>query len=106
MNAEKGKQIDHIDGNEFNNKKSNLRGCTQNENNKNRKLNKNNISGVKGVRWSDKIPTPKWHAYIHYNKRFKSLGYYYDFEDAVAARLKAEEKYFGEFKHDIKYDIV
>src|ERR1700676_1353393 len=41
--------IDHIDGNTFNNKKSNLRICTKAENCRNTKVNKNNTSGHKGV---------------------------------------------------------
>ena len=42
-------------------------------------------------------PGNKWRAYIEYENRFISLGYYVSKEDAIHARLKAEQEYFKEF---------
>src|SRR5271167_1146442 len=39
--------VDHIDGNTFNNQKSNLRLCSLADNNKNRKIQINNTTGYK-----------------------------------------------------------
>ena len=43
--------IDHIDRNPLNNRKSNLKICTVNENNKNLSKYRNNTSGYNGVRY-------------------------------------------------------
>ena len=90
------KDYDHIDRNELNNRKVNLRIATKRENSINRSLGKNNTSGVTGVRLYK--PTNKWLATINKEKR-KTIRLYYgtSFEDAVVARLKAEKKYYGEF---------
>ena len=43
------KEVDHIDGNGVNNRRSNLRPVTSRGNNKNQKMNIRNTSGVTGV---------------------------------------------------------
>jgi hypothetical protein len=57
------------------------------------KLHVNNSSGVKGVRFNQQ--RGKWTAHIGFKGKQISLGYYAKFEDAVAARKAAEEKYFN-----------
>ena len=64
----------------------------------NRGLSSNNTSGVTGVSWSKTMN--KWRARINVNGKEINLGYFNKFEDAVKARKKAEEKYFGEFSYD------
>ena len=91
--------IDHIKTeNKFDNRKLNLRKTTRQQNTSNRKLSKNNTSGVSGVRWHsrDKV----WEAWIKIDYINKYLGRYENFEDAVTARKKAEEKYYGEYSYD------
>jgi hypothetical protein len=44
-------QIDHIDGNKFNNKLSNLRAVSHQVNSKNKKIRNDNSTGVAGVCW-------------------------------------------------------
>lgn len=61
-------------------------------------LSSNNTSGVTGVHW-DKL-NKKWKAQIGYNYKRIQLGSFDNFEDAVAARKQAEEKYFGEYSYD------
>ncbi len=87
--------LDHIDGDVFNNTFSNLRECSQSENTRNSVLYKNNTSGHVGV---IRVKN-KWVASIKVNKKRKSLGYFTNIEDAVAARKAAEDEYYGEFKY-------
>lgn len=94
----KGFDVDHIDKNTYNNRKSNLRICTRSENLCNRKMQINNSSGVVGVTWSKK--DNKWMAYIMLHKKFINLGYFTDINKAAKVRKQVEQKYFGEFKPD------
>lgn len=92
--------VDHINGNKLDNRKSNLRVCSNADNLKNRvKLPSNNTSGILGVRYrSDRS---KWYAEIQVNNKKMCLGSYIDKEDAIRARLEAEIKYFDEYKSKV-----
>ena len=59
---------------------------------------RNNKSGATGVYWDKR--RNNWYAQITYNKKTISLGAFTDFDEAVKARKKAEEKYFGEYSYD------
>lgn len=82
--------VDHIDHDRTNNKWQNLRDVLEIENHKNMSKNRNNTSGATGV---GKSPSGKWRAHIGVNGDFITLGTYDDFDDAVAARKQANEKY-------------
>lgn len=86
---------DHIDRNELNNRRYNLRICTHKENCQNRGMYSNNTSGVKGVYWAKLIQ--KWTARIQIDGKNTNLGSFIEKEDAIIARLKAELQYYGEF---------
>ena len=88
--------IDHIDLNPLNNRKSNLRICTPQQNAMNRGLSKNNISGFTGVYWSKN--DKKWVSQIRYNRKSITLGSFINKDDAIKARKEAEKKYFGEYR--------
>lgn len=92
--------IDHKHGEKsrFDNRKSNLRIATPNQNAMNRVLLQTNTSGVTGVSFNKK--RDKWEAYIGIDNKRINLGRFNDFEDAVSARKEAEEKYFGEWSYD------
>lgn len=96
MDAPKGKSVDHVNAitdNENDNRKSNLRICTQSENRQNYKgINPNNTSGYIGVTWN-KV-NEKWQAYVHGKYKYYNMGSYDDINDAVAARRRGEELYF------------
>lgn len=90
--------VDHINHNIVDNRKNNLRVCTYSHNNANKSIRKNNTSGVTGVAWN-KLKN-KWYSTLTFDKKTYFLGYFTNFDDAVAARKQAEEKYFGEYSYD------
>jgi hypothetical protein len=98
MNCPKDKMIDHKDGNGLNNQKSNLRICTNGQNQGNRKLNSNNKSGIKGVSWHKR--DRKWQASIRVGKKRKHLGVFLDKLEAKRIYEKAAKQHFGEFYSD------
>ena len=100
MDAESDITIDHIHGRDsiLDNRLSNLRFATKQQNNINRGLQSNNKSGVTGVLWRDNMQ--KWEARIGYQRKTITIGYYDDFNDAVIARKKKENELFGEYSYD------
>lgn len=86
---EKNLVIDHINGDEKDNRIQNLRLVTHSENNKNLSRPKSNTSGVIGVHKK----RGKWIAQIKENYKIIFLGSFDSFEDAIAARREAELKY-------------
>lgn len=57
-----------------------------------KKISKNNTSGHRGVTYN--VATGKWRAYIGFKGKIITLGGFDRIEDAVKARLGAEEQYF------------
>ena len=96
MNAPEGMVVDHVDGNPLNNQKSNLRICTQAQNNMNRRgpkpSSKNRFRGVHFFK-----RTGAWTAQIGVNRKKIHLGYFATENDAAKAYSEANKKYFGEF---------
>lgn len=88
-------QIDHIDGQKFNNSWSNLREATNKQNNENQSLTKNNTSGFRGVSWYKKIN--KWSAKITHHGKSIYIGLFVTAEDAGKA---AADKRAELFTHD------
>ncbi|OGG08966.1 hypothetical protein A2154_05200 [Candidatus Gottesmanbacteria bacterium RBG_16_43_7] len=87
--------IDHINRNKLDNRKSNLRVCTQLQNNFNKPRQRNNESGYKGVCWDKKAQ--KWRAAISVNRRYFWLGYYDSKNQAAMAYNLAAKKHHREF---------
>lgn len=89
-------QIDHINGLRTDNRISNLREATAQENNRNIGLGAANTSGYKGVCWH--AYTKKWKAEIKIStdKRLH-LGLFETPEAAHAAYCSAATKYHGDF---------
>lgn len=84
-------EIDHIDGNGVNNKISNLRSVSRQENQRNKRMGKRNTSGVVGVSWNKSAGM--WSAQITISRVRKHLGCFRSFNAAVAARKSAEIEY-------------
>lgn len=90
------KNWDHADRNEMNNRRCNLRPCTVQENRRNKSTQTNNTSGVSGVSW--RKDREVWRAYITVEDRKQiHLGAFKNKEDAIRARLNAENEMFKEF---------
>lgn len=85
-----GAHVDHIDRNKTNNRLSNLRITTPQENAWNSKLSSANSSGFKGV---SKIKGGKWLARIYRNGQPICLGSFADPEEAGRAYDKAAREY-------------
>jgi len=97
MDAPKGLVVDHIDHNCLNNRRSNLRLCTQKQNNCNTLPRKGCSSKYKGVSFNK--ARKRFIAYIQHNKKRYFLGYFDDEIDAAKAYDKAAKKFFGEFAY-------
>lgn len=95
LNAPENMQVDHINGNGLDNRRCNLRLCTQAENMRNKRKRSKNKSGFKGVCWHRKIK--KWQAAILGNGERRYLGYFVDPADAARAYDKAATELHGAF---------
>lgn len=89
------KTIDHINGDKADNRWSNLRSVTQQQNVHNQKIRTNNSSGYKGVSFDKRAK--KFEACIKLNYKKIFLGYFEDPKLAHEAYCKAAQEHFGEF---------
>jgi hypothetical protein len=100
LSAPKGMVVDHINGDKIDNRKANLRICTQSENVLNKRPGRLPASGAVGVDWHPE--TKKWRPRINKNGKAQYFGLYETKEEAIAARLDAERRLFGEFRWGAK----
>lgn len=93
-----GKGVDHVDGNGFNNQRSNLRMATIEQNSANSKIRKDNKSGYKGVYLGS---ADKWCASIR--TRGKTIHLYRGpfLLEAARAYVDASRKCWGEFASNL-----
>lgn len=94
-------QIDHANRNRMDNRISNLRQATNQQNQFNRSLAVNNNSGCTGVHFHKK--SGKWQARVKHMKKTISLGLYSKLEDAIAARVSGQRKYYGQFAAEVSH---
>ena len=90
-------EIDHINGDGYDNRWVNIRNVDRATNHKNQKLRSTNTSGLMGVCW-DK-GRGKWAARIRVNYLHINLGRFDDWFEAVCARKSAENKYGFHINH-------
>jgi hypothetical protein len=84
-------QIDHINQDRSDNRLSNLQSVDAETNGRNCGLSGRNKSGRIGVHWRPR--EKKWRAKIRHEGRYVYLGQFSRFEDACAARQRAEQEY-------------
>lgn len=83
-NCPKGLQVDHVNRNPLDNRKSNLRVCTLSDNLKNKGWYKNNKSGHKGIYYIRTID--RWQGEFKYNKKTYVTKRFRTKEEAIVAR--------------------
>lgn len=97
MNAPTNLYIDHINGNGLDNRRCNLRLCTNQQNQGNSRKRKKTSSIFKGVSWQkDK---KKWRATITFNAKQLFLGLYNNEILAANAYDTKALELFGEFAY-------
>jgi hypothetical protein len=101
---ESSMDVDHINHIQSDNRRENLRVVTHAINSRNNKPGINNTSGRTGVFYNKRRDT--WYARITVDRKDYHLGTYKSKEDAIEARKKAEEKYFGEYSYDESMKIA
>lgn len=96
----RGLEVDHINGDTFDNRKCNLRTVTKSQNQMNCDIPKDNKSGVRGVAYIEQ--KSRWKAYICKNRVKYNLGYFKNKQDAIDIREEFEYLLFGEYsrKHE------
>lgn len=87
--------VDHINRYTLDNRKSNLRICTYQQNSFNKSIRIDNTSGITGISFHN--INKKWRAKIKYNNLTIHLGYFEDINEALINRRVAEEILFGEY---------
>jgi len=95
MQAPADRFVDHVDGNKQDARRSSLRVCNSEENQRNKPKGRNRLSRFKGVTYWRK--TGKWKAGCTVNRHLYHLGYFEDEVEAARTYDYAAVKYFGEF---------
>ena len=95
MDAPKGMYVDHINHVQHDNRKVNLRVCTNSQNMQNGLKHKNGSSRYKGVYWYK--PSKKWRAMIRVHGKGIHIGYFIDEVNAAKAYDEKAMQLFGEF---------
>lgn len=97
-----GATIDHVNGDPLDNRRQNLRVCSNRENSLNAARSARNTSGFKGVSWARR--QRRWRACIAAGalredgtRRNLHLGYFLAAADAARAYDAAARQHFGEF---------
>lgn len=101
MDAPKGMVTDHINHNTLDNRRENLRICTQSENNRNIKSLVNSTSKYLGVHWSYLLK--RWVASMNTSGKHKYLGIFKTELEAAIIYNIAARKYHGEFANPNKF---
>lgn len=87
--------VDHINGQQDDNRWENIRPATIVQNNQNAKSRKDNSSGVKGVSWCKR--ERKWIGYVYANGRAVLRKYYKDLISAELEVKRVRSEHHGEF---------
>ena len=95
MGAGRKDEIDHINRDPLDNRKSNLRFVSHRDNIRNSKLYSTNKSGHRGISWDNR--TESWFVVIVQNGKNKFLGRYGDIEVAKSVYKKVAREVYGEF---------
>ena len=92
-----GMEVDHINHDGLDCRRTNMRICSKIQNLHNSRIYKNNHSGYKGVSLSKS--RNKWRARIQHRGKLISLGYYSDKLDAAKAYNQKAKELYGVFAY-------
>jgi len=95
MKANPGQEIDHINNNKLDNRKTNLHFCTRSQNLAKRNRPPHNSSGYKGVSYC--CQTNKYRAYIQYKGKHIAIGRFLTAVEAAKAYNKKAVELYGEY---------
>lgn len=97
MGAQAGEEVDHINGDALDNRKSNLRIATHSQNQSNRKTRHDSSTGYKGVYYDKTMSRRKrWGAKIYHEGKRIQIGRFFTPEeaakayDSIALKLKGQ----------------
>lgn len=97
MNTPKELQVDHLNKDKLDNRKLNLRNCTNKENSHNTEGSKKSTSKYKGVSWCN--TRGKWSSQIVHNGINLFIGRFNTEEEAGRAYDAKVKELFGEYAH-------
>lgn len=97
ISAEKNMEVDHINGDKLDNRKSNLRQCNRQQNQFNTRSRLNYSSKYKGIGWNK--GRKKWRARIGLDGELIDLGLFSSEIEAAKAYDKKAIELFGEFAY-------
>jgi hypothetical protein len=89
--------VDHVSMETLDNRRENLRQCTNSQNMQNKRVRSDSRSGYKGVHWHKHVKM--WCAAITAVGRPHHIGYFVTPQDAARAYDAEARKYFGEFAY-------
>lgn len=95
MGLDLSQEIDHINLNKLDNRRTNLRFCTVSQNHYNTRVKSNNSSGYKGVSWHKR--SGRWQAQIRFQGQLIALGYYQEAEQAYEAYCSKARELAGDY---------
>jgi len=95
MNTPKGMKTDHKNNNNLDNRKYNLRICTDQQNQMNSLPSRGGTSKHKGVHWSKKYN--RWIARVGINRKKVFLGHFTSEVKAAKAYNRKAKELFGEY---------
>lgn len=93
-----GAEVDHINGDRLDNRRSNLRPANDSQQQANRRKNRNNTSGYKGARYHK--AAGRWIAEIQVQGQRHHLGLFDTAEEAAAAYQQAAAVHYGEYARE------
>lgn len=91
------KEVDHINGDPSNNRISNLRAATREQNNRNCRSSLGSTSKYLGVCFARNLKRKQWVAQISPNREHIVIGRYETEDEAAIAYNEKAKEYFGEF---------
>jgi hypothetical protein len=91
MNPPEGKEVDHIKGNRQDNRRSQMRNCTHQQNTQNR----HGINKCPGIYLDKRLQ--RYYAQVKINGKNKQIGMFKEYSEAVNARNQAVKQHYGEY---------